>query len=434
MTRPINPWKVTGYKAGQNVVCRVTHADRDGYAVVIPKDNLPGFIKTTATLKPGEEILAQFVCVHNNRVLLSPIFQGKRGQPGAVSSNINWQEHMDDLDQLDQVIEQRTQEHVAYRQLDEPDAGQQPQGGHGQPIITPSYSPGQTHAASQQPGNHPQQSPAQSAGQQQFAPPGPIQDSLQAPQYQQQPEAQWQAPQQHLPTKRFRLRRAIDLVMPPTDDEGKESLKTFRIADYDMEWLLTDIEGGMRTGCIKATVESKLSRSAALLYRGRAVGCIFGCKANPDAKPTEESLSMMLSDLETPDAMITIYDLPEDITLSMSALFLGLSIDREDNLDSRSYFDYVMNWFIQNSSTACVAITLPSTKSTYLIFVAKGHFCGAFFVEEQQFTMERSQIYHLFEIDANARVEASLLSQEMVAPGQRFGYSLSMARQKRTGF
>lgn len=426
MTRPINPWKVTGYKAGQNVVCRVTHADRDGYAVIIPKDNLPGFIKTTAPLKPGEEILAQFVCVHNNKVLLSPIFQGKRGAAPTASSNINWQDHMNDLDQLDQVLEQRVQEQVAYRQLDQQEAPPaQPTAG--QPIITPSYNSPQQQVRTTPP---PPQSP------QQFAPPAQQnagQEAL-APQFHGANEAQWQAPQQQTPTRRFRLRRAIDLVMPPTDEEGRESLKTFRIGDYDMEWLLTDIEGGMRTGCIKSTCESKLSRSAALLYRGRAVGCIFGCKSNPDAKPTEESLSMMLTDLEVPDSVVTMYDLPEDITLSMSALFLGLSIDREDNLDSRSYFDYVMNWFIQNNSTACVAITLPSTKSTYLIFVAKGHFCGAFFVEEQQFTTDRNAIYQLFEVDPSAKVEASLLSQELITPGQRFGYSLSMARQKRSGF
>ena len=73
---PLNPWKLTGYKPGQNVACQIMAAEPGGYAVLIPRDNLPGFLPTEAKLKIGEDVLAQFVCVHNNRVLLSARFSG----------------------------------------------------------------------------------------------------------------------------------------------------------------------------------------------------------------------------------------------------------------------------------------------------------------------------------------------------------------------
>ncbi|MBP9094294.1 hypothetical protein KBI23_24975 [bacterium] len=418
----INPWKVTGYKAGQNVVCTVKGADQGGYEVVIKKDNLPGFIKTTAALKIGDEILAQFVCVHKDRVLLTPIFQGNRGAPGqGVAGGVNWQEHS--LENLDEAYEQKSQEQRAYRGLDDTAEAQ------AQQQATKAYQTGHTIQLGNNPnqtGNNapilPQQSP------QSYAPP---------PEHyaeNQNQEQQWEAPNQHTPQKRFRLRRAIDLLMPPPDQESVESLKTFKISDYDLEWLITDVEGGMRTGCLKATCESKMSRAAILLYNGRAVGCIYGCKSNPDAKATEESLSMTLSDLEAADTVVTMYDLPDEAALAMSALFLGLALEREDNLDSRSYFDHVMNWFVTSASTACVVITLPASKSTYLVFVGKGQFGGAFFVEEQQFTKDRNAIYQLFEQDQGAVVEVSLLDPKAIAPGVRFGYSLTMARQKRPSF
>ena len=50
----VNPWKITGYKAGQNVICKVSHAKPGGYAVIIPKDNLPGFLPTEQPLKAGD--------------------------------------------------------------------------------------------------------------------------------------------------------------------------------------------------------------------------------------------------------------------------------------------------------------------------------------------------------------------------------------------
>jgi len=72
---PPRPGYDTGYKAGQNVVCRVVKAEEGGYEVVIKKGNLIGFIKTIEKLEPSSEFLAKFVCVHKGRILLSPIFQ-----------------------------------------------------------------------------------------------------------------------------------------------------------------------------------------------------------------------------------------------------------------------------------------------------------------------------------------------------------------------
>lgn len=675
----INPWKVTGYKAGQNVACKVNYAEKDGYAVTIQKDNLPGFIKTANTLKAGDEILGVFVCVHNGRILLSQLFSAPRATAHQLAqTTVNWEEHMD-TDTLDQAYEQQAetqrqqrlsmtgeqsyQAHPAqqaeqqyqapqsptdfgqyqvgggtadqspystqsnqspystqsnqvpystqsnapvdYNQYAPPQQqnaagyGQQSAGGYGQqstagqgqqyqeppqppqqyesafqatgyetpqpnPYHSPPESPydasaanswdnpqspqppsqyqlvpqsqfqmdlltqqraAQQHIAatsqqtSGQQGQYQQgqqaqyesgqQNPYQSAPTDQYGQnqsgraPAPYQEqpaqqqqapyqppasqqqqpyqqppaqqqqqspyqqppaqqqqayqqppAQQQPAYQQQqqaayqspvqpqpvfqqpppPEEQWQSPHTQVPTKRFRLRRAIDLVMPPVDNESLESLKSFKIADYDMEWLITDLEGGMRTGCIKATSEQKLSRSAALLYKGRAVGCIYGCKAQPDAKPTEESLSAMLSDLEAPDAVVTLYDLPEDVTLSMSALFLGYPIDNNPDMTAREYCDFVMQWFAENGSTACLAVTLAQTKSTYLVFVYKGKFAGAFFVEEQQFTRDANEIATMFNKYPDARIEASILNADTLTSGMRFGYSLSMARQKRSGF
>jgi len=68
-----------GFAPGQNLICKVSHAEPSGYAVIIVKDNLPGFLPTEVRLRPGEEILAQFVCVSNRRILLSSRFGDTKG-------------------------------------------------------------------------------------------------------------------------------------------------------------------------------------------------------------------------------------------------------------------------------------------------------------------------------------------------------------------
>ena len=59
------------FRAGQTLACKVLMAEPGGYAVIVWKYNLRGFLPTEARLRIGEEVLAQYVCVHNNRVLLS---------------------------------------------------------------------------------------------------------------------------------------------------------------------------------------------------------------------------------------------------------------------------------------------------------------------------------------------------------------------------
>jgi hypothetical protein len=351
---PLNPWKLTGYKAGQNVACKVMAAEPGGYAVLIPKDNLPGFLPTEAKLKIGEEVLAQFVCVHNNRILLSGRFAGTAAATGQSQTG-------------NYAAQQQTTQRINWTE--------------------------------------------QVAG----ATPAPHEQ-----------DAAFSVWAQATPRK-FHLKRATDLILPPM--EGTES-SNYTMSDYDLEWLITDLEGGMRTACVKASSEARLSRSAMLLYRGRAVGCIYGRKSMPDSMPTEQSLTYMLQDLGQPDSKVVIYDLPEEVTLAMSALFLGYPVQRSDDLDARSYMDYLCGWFAEKGQTACLAVTLPSSAANCLVFVTRGQYVGAFYVEDQKFNPDRNYVYELLANEQGAGLEASILPPEMTSAAVRFGFSLSMARKK----
>lgn len=378
--KPINPWKVTGYKAGQTVACKVVATEPGGYAVLIPKDNLPGFLPTEAKLRIGEEVLAQFVCVHNNRILLSSRMAGAQQ---AVS----------------QAKPTQKQQGPDWQQL-------AASGAH-------SYDPIQSGAYGT--------TTASNAG----AAAGPGQ---QASQQMDEADRAFMVYAQDKPVN-FRLRRAIDLVLPPLDKNQQPNKMNIGQSD-DLLWLITDLEGGMRTGCVKAFCEVKKSRSAVLLYKGRAVGCIYGNKQMTDPLPTESSLQMMLSDCQTPNTQLVMYGLPEEVTLAMSALFLGYPVERSDDLDARSYMDYIMNWFQQKQQTACLAYSVFDASGTLLAFVHRGYFVGAFYVESQEFSRDINFVYNMIAQDPNARVEASILPPELTSASVRLGFSLSMNMPK----
>lgn len=637
----LNPWKIQGYKPGQNVICKIMRAEPGGYSVLVVKDNLPGYLPSNAHHNTGEEILAQFVCIDKNRMLLSERFTAGSGKVAMGGQNkINWEEQLDQLDgnqyttgnQEPAYYEEQPAEQYQPYQMDQyvNHSDQHYQDGSGDsPFVPPppghQYQTGSQPAQQYQTGSMPQQHQSGPQAQQQWdsgaqapqqqwdtaaqtpqqwdsgrqtpqqqwdsgaqapqqqwdsgaqAPQQQYQTGSMPPQQQQQyqtgaqppqqyqtgsmpaqqqqqfqtgaqpPQQQWQTgaqpaqqfqsgqqaqqnpqgdaqqfrsgpqppqnqsgpqaqqhqsgqqqqyisggqpaqqfqtgpmpaqyqtgpmpaqqPPQHqqfqtgpmpaqyqsgghpaqqqqqfpphmsdeekafavyarnVPARKFQLRRAIDLIMPPMDN----NITSLRIGDYDVEWLITDLEGGMRTGCVKAACESRLSRAAMLLYKGRAVGCIYGCKTDPNTRPTEESLNVMLSDLESPDTMVQIYDLPEDVTLAMSSLFLGYPVERNDDYTSREYMDYICDWFGKEGGTATLAITLGNGKGTCLGYVYKGQFTGAFYVEDQTFSADREFVYNLLERDPQASLEVSILPPEMHSNAVRFGFSLSMARSR----
>jgi hypothetical protein len=346
MNKPLNFWKLTGYKAGQNVVCKVVAAELGGYAVKIPKDNLPGFLPTEQKLKIGEEVLAEFVCVDKNRVLLRSRLSGA---------------------QVNDVRKSDIKRGDWQNQLEGPMKG--------------AYA-------------------------------GPQSES----------EMAFQVWAGNKPVN-FKLKRAVDLILPPVEGELPEPVK---VGDHDLMWLITDLEGGMRTGCMKVFSEEVPSRSAALLYKGRVVGCIYGNKTLSEPQPTEGSLQFMMKDLSLPETNVVIYDLPEQVALSMSALFLGYPVDRTDEHDSKTYFEYIINWLKDREQTACIALSLPTEGGTCLGFVYKGEFIGSFYVEEQKYVTNISSMMQLIEKDPQARIEVSMLPPEMTSTAVRFGYSLSM--------
>jgi hypothetical protein len=233
----------------------------------------------------------------------------------------------------------------------------------------------------------------------------------------------------HLGGNKIIYKRATDLIMPPFNIKGIKGLKTFCIADYELEKLTADLEGARHTGCIKTSSKAKLSRSAALLYRGRVVGCICSSKENPTTGATAEALAAMGSALGDPSTEVTVYDLPEDVIAPLSALFLGRPLDRNLGMTEQQHYDYMLKSLADNKSTACVASVGSGQSDTCFILMRKGEIVGHFFAEEQQFSHDPILVRDLFERWPDAVIQVSVLPADTLA-GMHFGYSLSMLHQK----
>jgi len=380
----INPWNMGGYKAGQNVVCKIVKAEQGGYSVLVVKDGFPGYVESQMPYQPGQEVLLVYKTKGIKGFIFSERFATQQSSTTLqVPQQIDWQA--------------------------------QAMSGENPPNSTTWASPGQGQfpVDQSQTGQHQQ--------------PDPNMQSGWGASHEEQAFANYGTGQS---IRRFRLQRAIDLIMPPVHGNG--NLQTLRIGDYDVEWLITDLEGGMRTGCVKAVCESKLSRAAMLLYKGRAVGCIYGSKSDPTDKPTEVALQAMLADLESPDTVVTLYDLPLDISLSMSSTFLGYPVQPQPNLTPSQYLEFILDWFGKQGGIATIAAQL--TTGLCLGYIYEGKYRGAFYVETQEFNEDINFLYELVASDPDPQIAVSILPNEMHSNAVRFGYSLSMSRKNRKEF
>jgi hypothetical protein len=217
----------------------------------------------------------------------------------------------------------------------------------------------------------------------------------------------------------MRLRRAIDIIMPPIDGQVTETNST----ETTLPELVSLLEKKPLTGCLKAQNEQRLSRSAALLYQGRIVGCIYGTKSGNDRLSMETSMNMMVSDLRQADTVMQIYSLPEPVILAMSALFLGCPIEIVSDMRIADATLTLLTELKTRKDTACLMLS-KETSPISVSFVYRGQFIGTFLIEKQQYLPSSELTMQLPEAFEQARLDASFLPSVMTSDSMQYGYML----------
>ncbi|HEY9730916.1 MAG TPA: hypothetical protein V6C89_03340 [Drouetiella sp.] len=222
------------------------------------------------------------------------------------------------------------------------------------------------------------------------------------------------------PVKRnFIFRRATDLLPPPIGN----SFKCIQTGEKDVKPIIQEWVSSALTGCVIASNNTHKTRSALLLYQGRAVGCIYTTKTMPLTQPTEDAIKLVVRDLEFPNGTIKAYPLHESTILPLSALFLGYPVFRSDDLSAEEYIDYICKWLKNRGQTACLAISLMQSFSTCLCFIHQGTFSSAFYVEDQEVVRDQKFVMELLRNEPGANVEASILPPDL-GVSEPYGFNI----------
>jgi hypothetical protein len=217
-----------------------------------------------------------------------------------------------------------------------------------------------------------------------------------------------------------RLRRAVDIVMPPLSDAAMMlTLEAGKAPGF-----LSSIESSQFTGCIKAFCEARRSRAAILFHQGRAVGSVYTTKVVVDPYSFEKGLQKTVSDLMAADTDLEMYELPPGLVLAMSSLFLGYIDHRDISLDNKQYVDKMLAYCAKSQATACLSVIHGSESPLALGFIWEGDFLGAYSIAEQKFSEDKSFLFQVIEGKPEPGLQMYILPPAMTTDSVLFGYSL----------
>lgn len=142
--------------------------------------------------------------------------------------------------------------------------------------------------------------------------------------------------------------------------------------------LLISLEGNQRTGCLRVISPKMKSRSGILIYRGRVLGCLWGCKKFDFQCLQREAHQQALVDLAQPGNILDAYELPEELVLSAASLFNGDILDVNQNQTPFEMFDQAVRSLGETRLPSCAIVNTLSGEMVCMVYVFAGKIIGVF--------------------------------------------------------
>lgn len=225
-------------------------------------------------------------------------------------------------------------------------------------------------------------------------------------------------------------RRAVDLMPGNLAHSEPETTQTSQVRFHQ---LLINIEGSQVTGCFKIVSSVTKSRSSILLYRGRALGSVFGERTLEHQLFGEEGLSCALEDLSSPDNTLIAHQLPEDIVLAAASMFQGQPLNVGRQTSAKDYFQASMDILLQSGSPGCVVVKQKNDDAMAMIYVARNKVVGIY--SNRDGWLDPKHTSNLFDLTGTDDVEitGSVLLVQNGEQAYLLGMSLSGLSDRRFG-
>ncbi len=232
----------------------------------------------------------------------------------------------------------------------------------------------------------------------------------------------------------LKYKRALDLLVSSRQGSKAERLNLHQDGFHRV--ILSLKQEGF-TGFLSFSSQRQFSRGAFLLNNGRCVGCLYQNNLMFDLRSTDESIRLLLNDLNDKDAELFKYSLPQSIILPYSAMFLGKQIELPASkaispfsqpitveLSRPNILAKILTTLERDRSTATVVIDSNNENGICLIFVHRGFAGASFLVELQTFSIDFDTPNNFVVQNENSSFTTNILPQELMSE-DRLGIDLA---------
>jgi hypothetical protein len=170
-------------------------------------------------------------------------------------------------------------------------------------------------------------------------------------------------------------RRATAIL--PFPRVGKDIKVSYNIHS-DYKRLLLSIEANQTSCCLHIASEKSKSRAAVLVYRGRALGSIYGNKTLGRYLFDRTAYERAFSDLVGTKHSLDAYPMSDELVLSAAALFHGNVVESDGEGDARKSFISALKNLTDTTMPGCIVLNGVKDHSLCFVYINKGEIKGIY--------------------------------------------------------
>ena len=148
-------------------------------------------------------------------------------------------------------------------------------------------------------------------------------------------------------------RRAIGLVPFPGEESKRQIVDAVNLK---YKSVFISVEGRRTTCCFKVISPTGKARGAILVFRGRVLGSIFGCKSMSGQLLGPEAMKRSVDELSDPHAIVDTYILPERLALAAGSLFHGDVYNQPSNRSAEGTFEMTYSHLVKSQMPGCIVV------------------------------------------------------------------------------
>jgi hypothetical protein len=204
-------------------------------------------------------------------------------------------------------------------------------------------------------------------------------------------------------------RRMIGLLPLPATRQEHEITETDSLR---LNQLLLSIEARRQSCCIRVFSNSRKSRSAILIYRGRLIGCVFGRRGLPRQVFGKQAFEQTMDDLVSPSNIIDAYPLSDEIVLASASIFHGGFNEVFDGAPAVQIYPSCARMMINNRRTGCILLNTHDESAVCITYIFEGQIVGVYSFSEGWLTKTQTAVLNCIETTSDAGILISILPVE----------------------